>query len=201
MTPQPYPLDPTFYERRALELAPLLVGKLLVVRTDDGLSAGRIVETEAYEGPEDLAAHSAGGRRTKRTEVMYGPAGHAYMFLLYGTSWAFNVVAATRDVPHAVLVRAIEPVFGVEAMVTRRGMPPERRELCNGPGKLCQALGLTGAHYGQSLASDSLYIAEGSASRLGKSARINVDYAGAWAKRAWRFYERGNRYVSVAPRH
>lgn len=201
MTPELRPLEPSFYERRALELAPLLVGKLLVVRTDAGISAGRIVETEAYEGPEDLAAHSAGGRRTKRTEVMFGPAGHAYMFLLYGTSWAFNVVAATRDVPHAVLVRAIEPAIGIEAMVTRRGMPAERRELCNGPGKLCHALGLSGAHYGQSLASDGLYIADGTASKLGRSPRINVDYAGAWAKRSWRFYERGNRYVSVAPRH
>lgn len=201
MTPQLRPLVPAFYERRALDLAPLLVGKILVVRTEDGISAGRIVETEAYEGPEDLAAHSAGGRRTKRTEVMYGPAGHAYMFLLYGTSWAFNIVAATPDVPHAVLVRAVEPVAGIDAMVTRRGMAAGRRELCNGPGKLCKALGLTGAHYGQSLASDTLYIAEGPPARLGKSPRINVDYAGAWAKRAWRFYERGNRYVSVAPRH
>lgn len=195
------PLDSGFYERRALELAPLLLGKVLVVKGPEGIVAGRIVETEAYEGPEDLAAHSARGRRTKRTEVMFGPAGHAYMFLLYGTSWAFNVVAATRDIPHAVLVRAVEPVLGVEAMVTRRGMPASRRELCNGPGKLCKALGLSGSHYGLSLASETLFITEGSASRVGRSPRINVDYAGSWAKRSWRFYERGNRYVSVAPRH
>ncbi len=194
-------LRPAFYARRALELAPALLGQLLVARGPLGLVAGRIVETEAYEGPEDLAAHSSGGRRTRRTEVMFGPAGHAYMFLLYGTSWAFNVVAATVDVPHAVLVRVVEPVLGIPTMAERRGMEPHRREISNGPGKLCMALGLTGSHYGKSLAGDEVFIAEGKrASTVGRSARINVDYAGRWAARPWRFYERGNRYVSVRPR-
>lgn len=194
------PLDRAFYERRALLVAKDLLGKVLVTRSPEGLTAGRIVETEAYEGPEDLAAHSAGGRRTRRTEVMFGPAGHAYLFLLYGTSWAFNVVTATSDVPHAVLVRAIEPVAGHDLMARRRNMLETRRELTNGPGKLCQALGLGAAHYGESLAGSAVFIADGTAGRAGRSPRINVDYAGDWAKRPWRFFERDNRYISVAPR-
>jgi DNA-3-methyladenine glycosylase len=158
------------------------------------------VETEAYEGPEDLAAHSARGRRTRRNEVMYGPAAHAYLFLLYGTSWAFNVVTADVGVAHAVLVRAVEPVLGVGLMAQRRGLDPKRRELTNGPGKLCQALGLDRAHYGLSVLGENLFIAEGPRGRVGRSPRINIDYAGAWVDRPWRFYERGNRYVSVPPR-
>lgn len=194
------PLPLSFYERRARVVAPALVGKILVTTGPGGLVAGRIVETEAYEGPEDLAAHSARGRRTRRNEVMYGPAGRAYMFLLYGTSWAFNVVTAEVDAAHAVLVRALEPVLGRDIMAERRRMAPTRRELTNGPGKLCQALGLDREHYGVGLTGDRVFIADGPAARVGRSPRINIDYAGAWVKRPWRFYERGNRYVSVAPR-
>lgn len=194
------PLDGSFYARRALVVAEDLVGKVLVTSGPDGITAGRIVETEAYEGPADLAAHSAGGRRTRRTEVMFGPPGHAYLFLLYGTSWAFNVVTSAPDVPHAVLVRAVEPVAGRSLMAKRRNMLESRRELTNGPGKLCQALALGREHYGASLAGGELFIAEGSTGPTGQSPRINVDYAGDWAARPWRFYERGNRYVSVGPR-
>lgn len=196
------PLPRAFYARPVCTVARALVGSILVHRAADGVAAGRVVETEAYRGPEDLAAHSAGGRRTKRTEVMFGPPGHAYLFLLYGMHWAFNVVAAAEGAPHAVLVRALEPLDDEsrERMARRRGLRATQVALTNGPGKLCAALGLDGAAYGEDLCGERLFLAQGWRGAVGRSPRINVDYAGAWAARPWRFYERGNRYVSVPPR-
>jgi DNA-3-methyladenine glycosylase len=115
-------LDRAFFERDVCVVARELVGAVLAHDTERGLLAGVIVETEAYRGPDDLAAHSAGGRRTARTEVMFGPAGHAYMFVVYGRNWAFNVVTGRRGEPHAVLVRALEPLVGLELMMERRGV-------------------------------------------------------------------------------
>lgn len=177
------------------------IGKLLVRRDDQGESAGRIVEAEAYRGPRDLAAHSARGL-TKRTAAMFGPPGHVYVYLLYGSSWAVNLVAAAVGEPHAVLIRALEPVRGLELMARRRNRPAGSRELTNGPGKLTQALGITGGDYGRDLCGEVLFLEEcdRAASAIGRSPRINVDYAGVWAARRWRFYERGNRWVSVPPR-
>ena len=201
MSPAPFaPLPREFYARPVLDVARDCVGELLVHETPEGLVAGRIVETEAYRGPEDLAAHSAGGRRTTRTEVMFGPPGHAYMFLLYGMHWAFNIVAGPEGHPHAVLVRAVEPVLGAELMAARRGVPVGSVTLCNGPGKLCAALGLDRTAYGLDLCASRLYLAPGKRGPVGRSPRINVDYAESWAKKPWRFYERGNQYVSVPPR-
>jgi DNA-3-methyladenine glycosylase len=196
------PLPRSFYEGSVLDVSRALIGTLLVHRLPEGTLAGRIVECEAYRGPEDLAAHSSGGRRTRRTEVMFGPPGHAYMFLLYGMHWAFNVVVGPEGHPHAILVRALEPVLGTEQMAARRGVDAGSVRLTNGPGKLCAALGLDAAAYGLDLTGPTLFLAAGEArAPIGRSPRINVDYAGAWAKKPWRFYERGNRYVSVAPRH
>ena len=204
----PDPLPRAFYARPVLTVARACIGKLLVHDSDDGLAMGRIVEAEAYRGPKDLAAHSAGGRRTKRTEAMWNEAGHAYMFLLYGMHWAFNIVTSRIGEPHAVLIRAIEPLAPFEAMCERRDMGAARRELTNGPGKLCAALGLGRDHYGVDLCAGPLYLADGplqfadgaGRGKVGRSARINIDYAGAWIDKPWRFYERGNRYVSVKPR-
>lgn len=195
------PLPRDFYARPALVVARACIGKVLVHTTSEGTTAGRIVETEAYRGPEDLAAHSAGGRRTVRTEVMFGPAGYAYVFQLYGMHWAFNIVVASEGEPHAVLIRAIEPMIGLPLMSRRRGVAPGRIELTNGPGKLCKALGLDRSAYGMDVCGAQLSLLPGAAGPIGRSPRINVDYAGAWAKKPWRFYERGNRYVSVPPRH
>jgi DNA-3-methyladenine glycosylase len=175
------------------------IGKILVRRTSEGLAGGRIVECEAYRGPADRAAHSSRGR-TKRTEAMFGPPGRAYVYLLYGLSWAFNIVVAKEGEPHAVLVRALEPTIGLSLMSARRRQPPESRLLTNGPGKLCQALGITRDDYGRDLAGDELFLLEGPRGTVARSPRINVDYAGEWAARPWRFFERGNRFVSVAPR-
>jgi DNA-3-methyladenine glycosylase len=184
-----------------LEVARAMIGTLLVHRTAEGSTAGRIVECEAYRGPEDLAAHSAGGRRTPRTEAMFGPPGHAYMFLLYGMHWAFNVVVGPEGRPHAVLVRAIEPVVGLDRMVARRGVEATNLRLTNGPGKLCAAMALDARAYGLDLCGDELFLAPGEVrGSVARSPRINVDYAGAWAARPWRFYERHNRWISVRPR-
>ncbi len=196
------PLPRAFYERSALLVARELVGKVLVHRTAFGVACGRIVETEAYRGPKDLAAHTANGRRTPRNEAMWGEAGRAYVFQLYGVHWAFNAVTGFLGEPHAVLVRALEPVAPFELSEARRGMSAERRELMNGPGKLCAALGIGAETYGVDLCGTSaLTIVEGlPRARVARSARINVAYAGEWAKRLWRYYEAGNRWVSVKPR-
>ncbi len=197
--PRKLPRD--FYARSVMTVARQCIGKILVHRTAQGEAAGRIVEAEAYRGPLDLAAHSSRGL-TRRTAAMYGPPGHAYVFRLYGTCWAMNLVAADAGEPHAVLIRALEPLWGIELMATRRRRPATSRELTNGPGKLAEALAITGADYARDLCGEELYLTEDDRRtiRIGRSARINVAYAGAWAARLWRFYERGNRYVSVKPR-
>jgi DNA-3-methyladenine glycosylase len=190
-----------FYARPVLTVARQCIGKILLHRTAEGEAAGRIVETEAYRGPQDLAAHSSRGL-TKRTAAMFGPPGHAYVYRLYGTCWAMNVVVAETGQPHAVLIRALEPVRGIELMAARRRRAVTSRELTNGPGKLTEALGITGADYGRDLCGDELYLTEDERrpATVGRSARINIAYAGEWANRLWRFYERENPHVSLKPR-
>jgi DNA-3-methyladenine glycosylase len=188
-----------FYARPVLTVARECIGKILVHDSNEGLVHGRIVEAEAYRGPDDLAAHSAGGRRTARTEVMYGPAGHAYLFFVYGMHWNFNVVTGEAGQPHAVLIRAVEPLSGLELMATRRGLSADRVELTNGPGKVCQAFALARQHYGLDLCvSPKLFLADAPKVKVARSARVGVDYAGSWADKPWRFFEPGNRYVSRA---
>ena len=172
----------SFYARPVLVVARDCIGKILVRRTPEGVIGGRIVESEAYRGPLDRAAHSSRGR-TKRTEAMFGPPGRAYVYLLYGISWAFNIVVAREGEPHAVLVRALEPVMGLDLMATRRNAPTDARLLTNGPGKLCQALGITRDDYGRDLTGDDLYLLDGACGKIARSPRINVDYAGDWAAR------------------
>ena len=190
-----------FYARPVLIVARDCIGKILVHRTAEGEAAGRIVEAEAYRGPLDLAAHSARGL-TRRTAAMFGPPGYAYVFRLYGISWAINLVTTALGEPHAVLIRALQPLRGVDLMAQRRHKPPSSRELTNGPGKLTQALAISGDDYGRDLCGEHLYLEDAGppTGRVGRSPRINVDYAGKWAAKLWRFYERGNRYVSVPPR-
>ena len=195
-----------FYRRPVLVVARDCIGKVLVHRTPEGEAAGRIVEAEAYRGPHDLAAHSARGRRTQRTEVMFGPPGRAYVYQLYGTSWAMNLVVGEEGEPHAVLIRAVEPVRGIELIAQRRDKPMGSRELSNGPGKLTSALGITGAQYGFDLCGELLFLEtwEKPAGRICRSPRINMNIETVGqlaARRRWRFYEGGNRYVSVSPRN
>ncbi len=192
---RPARLGEAFYEAPVIRLARECIGKVLVVASASGVVAGRIVETEAYRGPNDLAAHTAGGRRTQRTEAMFGPAGTIYMFRLYGMHWAFNIVAGPIDTPHAILVRALEPVLGIETMVKRRG-GTRLRNLASGPGKVCAAMGLDGGHYGQSLLSGNVFLSDGPPVATARTERINIDYAGAWADKPWRFVERGSPWLS-----
>jgi len=189
-----------FFARPVLQVARDSIGKLLVHETRGTALVGRIVEAEAYRGPEDRASHSAGGRRTPRNEAMWGPAGHAYVFFVYGMHWHMNLVTGTEGEPHAVLVRAVEPIVGAAIMARRRGMEATRRELTNGPGKLCEALGIDRRHDRLDLcAGGPLYLADAPKARVVRAPRVGIDYAGAWAKRPWRFLEPGNRYVSRPP--
>ena len=196
-------VDAAFFRRPAEELAPALLGLELVHETPEGLASGIIVETEAYAGPEDRGAHSYGGRRTPRTEVMFGPAGHAYVFAIYGLHFCFNVVAAEPGQPQAVLVRALEPRRGVELMARRRGLPVTRlRDLTSGPGRLCQALAITRAQYGLPLFDPRSPLRlhhprpPFPVTGVARGPRINIDYAGEWKDVPWRFWVAGNPHVS-----
>jgi len=181
-----------------LTVAKDVIGKVLVHRTPAGVLAARIVEAEAYRGPEDRAAHSWAGRRTPRTEAMFGPPGFAYVFFVYGMHWHLNLVTTRAEAPHAVLLRAVEPLVGAKLMAERRGLPETNVNLCNGPGKLCQAFGIGRQHYGVDLTRGALFLSDGPTPppKLGRSARIGVDYAEAWADKPWRFFELGNPWVS-----
>lgn len=152
-------LDETFYHQPTLELAQALIGKLLVHDTKEGRVSGYIVETEAYMGPLDQAAHSFSGKKTKRTEVMFREPGHIYTYQMH-THTLLNVVAEAVDEPHAILIRAIEPVEGLEIMEANRNQLPQK-QWTNGPGKLTKAMGIQMVHYGQLWYEPPLYLAEG----------------------------------------
>lgn len=181
-------LPRSFYARGAEPVARALLGKLLVHRSGDVSRVGRIVETEAYLGPHDLASHSSRGR-TARTEVMFGPPGHAYVYLIYGIHHCLNVVTGAAGHASAVLIRALEPVANLD-------------ENTRGPGLLCRALGIDRSFNGHDLLSDDLYITrepgrrQVDRSEVVARPRVGVDYAGEWAARPLRFYLAGNRHIS-----
>ena len=187
--------------RGATEVAPQLLGKLLCRRTEEGLAAGMIVETEAYCGPEDDGAHSFGGRMTQRTRAMFGPGGRAYLFRIYGMHCCFNAVTGREGQPQAVLIRALEPVEGLALMEKRRGLT-DPRQLCSGPGKLCQALEITMDLYGCDLRGEELFIREYrdfSPEQICVSPRVNIDYAQRYRDRLWRFTLKDSPFVSRVP--
>ncbi|HEX7956542.1 MAG TPA: DNA-3-methyladenine glycosylase [Pyrinomonadaceae bacterium] len=199
---RPAKLERDFYTRAdTLAVARELLGKRLVVPAEGGARvSGRVVETEAYLGVEDRAAHSYGGRRTRRTETMYAVGGTAYVFFVYGMHHQFNVVAGPAGRPHAILVRAVEPEEGIELMKERRPVKKER-DLTSGPGKLCRALGLDLSFDGADLTTGRRVWLEEGGVRFGPEdiaagPRIGVDYAGEDALKPWRFWVRGNEYVS-----
>lgn len=176
-----------------------LLGKILVVPDENGRRvSGMIVETEAYMGPDDKAAHSHKYRRTKRTEVMFSEGGVAYVFFVYGMYFQFNVVTGKQDVPHAILIRAVEPVEGIETMRARRGKMPDKN-LTSGPGKLSIALGIDKTLNGEDLKGTNVWIEKGkeiSDSDIASGTRIGIDYAEEYSKKPWRFWIRGNMFVS-----
>ncbi|MBT2691888.1 DNA-3-methyladenine glycosylase [Bacillus sp. ISL-55] len=188
-------LDNKFYQQPTLELAISLLGCILVKETEEGTAAGIIVETEAYVGPMDKAAHSYNNRRTKRTEIMFHEAGLAYTYVMH-THTLFNVVSGENGKPEAVLIRAIEPVEGIDLMVNRRGMP-ESANLTNGPGKLTKAMGINTSDYGHRLTEKPLFISEGFLPEsISSGKRIGIDNSGEARDYPWRFWITGNRYVS-----
>ena len=190
-----------FYTRAdTLSVARGLLGKRLVVPAPEGVRvSARIVEVEAYLGVEDRAAHSYGGRRTARTETMFRVGGTVYVFFVYGMHHQFNVVTGPEDLPHVVLVRAVEPEEGVELMLLRRPVKKER-ELTNGPGKLCRALGIDGSYNGEDLTRGRIWIEETGAmfgtEEIASGPRVGIDYAGEDVLKPWRFWVRGNEFVS-----
>ncbi|MBC7850226.1 MAG: DNA-3-methyladenine glycosylase [Chitinophagaceae bacterium] len=190
-----------FYNREDVVLiAKELIGKILVSRFDGIETNGRIVETEAYAGVNDRASHAWNGRRTARTETMYGEGGTTYVYLCYGLHQMFNVVTNQKDTPHAILIRALEPIIGIDVMLQRTGKSKVDYTLTRGPGNVAKALGIFTHHSTLSLLSDELFIAKDdfqlSPSDIEATKRIGVDYAGNDAHLPYRFILRNNPYVS-----
>ncbi len=194
-------LPVSFYEREnVLQIAKELLGKILVTKWNGVITSGRIVECEAYNGVIDRASHAFGGRRTARNEVMYGDAGAAYVYLCYGIHHLFNVVTNEKGIPHAVLIRALEPIEGIPEMLKRRGKKQFDYTITKGPGSLSVALGITVTNNGISLQSKQLFIADDGfipdKKMIGKSPRIGVEYSGQAAAYPYRFFIKGNPFVS-----
>jgi DNA-3-methyladenine glycosylase len=195
-------LQRQFYQQDVISVSKSLLGKILVHESSKGITAGLIVETEAYLGPEDRAAHSSGGRLTARNEVMFGQKGHAYVYFIYGLYHCFNVTAGeVPGKPEAVLVRALEPVKGEDIMAKRRdAINGKAVNLTNGPSKLCMAMDISKLQNMTDLTIPPLYIEDASSvpqENIVKATRVGIDYAGDWKNKCWRFYIKDNLYVSV----
>jgi DNA-3-methyladenine glycosylase len=175
-----------FFDRDTLSVAQDLIGLHLCVRTQCGLRVGRIVETEAYQGPEDLAAHSRGGKMTARTEAMFGPPGHAYVYLIYGVWHCLNFVTREVGTPHAVLLRAVEPIAGLLGKT-------------NGPGLLCRSFDIDLRHNGMDLEGDTLWLekpVDYATPTIVASARIGIGDRGQYTSVPWRFHDATSKHVS-----
>jgi DNA-3-methyladenine glycosylase len=190
-----------FYERgNVVEIARDLVGKILSTQFAEGLTAGRIVETEAYIGLLDRASHSFEGKRTARNEHMYGAAGISYVYICYGMHHMFNVVTNKKDVPDAVLIRAVEPLEGIDLMARRTGKNKGDLTLTRGPGNTCKALGIEKKHSGINLLEDVIFItADNWQGSIGNSKRIGIENTGIAVAYPYRFFVKGNPYVSSYP--
>ncbi len=190
------PIDKSFFEAPGLTLAHQLLGQYIVHERPDGLLVARIVETEAYQGPEDRAAHSFGNRRTKRTEIMFGQAGLVYTYQMH-THTLINVVAGPIGTPHAILIRAVEPVVGHERMRKNRGEHLKEIDWTNGPGKLTKALEITMDYYGHHWSDEPLFIAEGEpVEEIMTGPRVGIGNSGEAVHYPWRFFEKENPFVS-----
>ncbi|HHW31789.1 MAG TPA: DNA-3-methyladenine glycosylase [Clostridiaceae bacterium] len=202
-------LKQDFYDRETLEVAPDLLGKYLIREINGHQLIGKIVEVEAYKGSIDKGAHSYNYKRTPRTEVMFGPPGHAYVYLIYGMYFCLNIVTEKEGEPCAVLIRALEPVKGEDYMAYIRYnkpleelTPSQRKNLTNGPGKLCKSFHITKEQNGQPLWNNDFYLTEGVPVRqdeIIRSKRINIDYAEEAKDFLWRFSIKDNPCVSVKP--
>lgn len=176
-----------------------LLGKTLFSRVDDQLCCGIIVETEAYMGPVDRGSHAWNLKRTPRNEIMYSTGGVVYMYICYGIHDMLNVVTGPAETPHAVLIRAVEPLSGIEIMRERRGVIINDFRLCQGPGALAKAFGLQKIHNGLSLQHDTIWIEEGAAveeSRIVTASRVGLNIEEPYKSIPWRYYIKGNKFVS-----
>ena len=188
-----------------MHIAKGLLGKIVVTAFNGELTSGRIVETEAYVANDDKASHAYAGRRTARNEHMYGAPGTAYVYICYGMHQMFNVVTNKNNIPDAVLIRAIEPISGVDIMLRRTGKILSDHTLTRGPGNVGKALGISKMHSGTNLTSNEFFLAadqdrEPGIETIAASKRIGVSYAGEDANLPYRFYLEGNKYVSGRPR-
>ena len=194
-------LNENFYVRKdVIKIARELLGKIIVTFFDNLLTAARITETEAYNGVVDKASHAYNNRRTKRTEIMYAEGGAAYVYLCYGIHHLFNIVTNLKDIPHAVLIRAAEPITGVDAMLQRTHKKKPDNTLTSGPGNVSKALGIYTHHTGKDLRSENFFIADDgfklSKKNIVSTPRIGVDYAAEDALLPYRFFIKDNMYVS-----
>ena len=193
-TPEGIPTPPGFFDRPADVVAKELLGCHLATVIGGRLTQGRIVETEAYMGPDDPASHSHGGRRTNRNSAMYLRYGTIYVYFIYGVHWCFNVVTGAKDHGAAVLVRAIEPTHGLDTMRSRRNQTSVEM-LCAGPARLCQAMGIDGSHNGRrlDLAGISVLEADSPSASIDVSPRVGISRAKDWPLR---FTESGSKWLS-----
>lgn len=190
------PIRKSFFTLPSIELAEHLIGQYLVHEINGYELVGRIVETEVYQGPDDQAAHSFNNRRTKRTEIMFGEPGFVYTYQMH-THTLINVVAGPVGIPHAILIRAIEPIKGLEQMKANRGAHFKQVDWTNGPGKLTKALGITKDYYGHDWSKRPLFISEQPPSKkIVTGPRVGIENSGEAVLYPWRFYEEGNPYVS-----
>lgn len=196
-------IDLDFYQGNdVVEISRLLLGKYLVTRFDNAITGGVIVETEAYAGATDKASHAYGGRRTARTEIMYAEGGVSYVYLCYGIHHLFNVVTNKKDIPHAVLIRAIEPIEGLDVMMLRRKKDKIDFTLTSGPGAMSEALGIKTKHTGIDMTGDQIWIEDKNytigAEDIIAGPRVGVAYAKEDALLPYRFSIKNNKWVSRA---
>ena len=181
-----------------------LLGKIIVTNIEGIKTSGRIVETEAYAGITDKASHAYAGKRTSRNEHMYGEAANAYVYICYGIHQMFNIVTNDKEIPDAILIRAVEPLEGIEDMLIRTGKKNADNTLTKGPGNVGKALGIFKIHSGINITGDTIFTASDDynleADMIGCSARIGVNYAGADALLPYRFFVKGNKFVSGYPK-
>ena len=189
-----------YLNRDVIFLARDLLGKVLFTEINGNVTAGIIVETEAYFGVLDKASHAYYGRRTERTETLYSPGGVSYVYLCYGIHHLFNIVTSTEGEPHAVLIRAVEPLIGKEIMEFRRNMPASKTAISSGPGSAAKALGIDRSFNKKDLTDNEIWIEDHgirySDEEIVAGPRIGVAYAQEDALLPWRFYIKGNPYVS-----
>ncbi len=178
-----------------------LLGKVLVTNFAGQITSGIITETEAYCAPEDKASHAYNNRRTLRTETMFAKGGVAYVYLCYGIHHLFNIVTGPKDTPHAILIRAVQPLDGIELMLQRRKMRTPTIKLTAGPGVLTQALGINRVHNGNCLLTSDLWIEDRGikieSKQIIAATRIGIAYAGDYVSKPWRFYIKNNPWVSI----